>query len=163
MRSVRVGRKVVQQTVAHLGELDAAGRARARALARAIMGDHAQPDLFDPAEPDATIPVRLKGIRLDRGRTFGDVWLGWTLWRARALDRSGTRASSPTPMSWPCGFGIVRTRSPRTMNWCFPPEKGPPKPRARNPWISDRRGIGPHAGINWPSSPSPSRSGGEAR
>lgn len=86
VRSVRVGRKVVQQTVAHLGELDAAGRARA--LARAIMGDHAQPDLFDPAEPDATIPVRLKGIRLDRGRTFGDVWLGWTLWRARVLDRS---------------------------------------------------------------------------
>jgi len=86
VRSVRVGRKVVQQTVAHLGELDAAGRARARALARAIMGDYAQPDLFDPAEPDATIPVRLKGIRLDRGRTFGDVWLGWTLWRALRLD-----------------------------------------------------------------------------
>src|SRR3990172_9575601 len=86
VRSVRVGRKVVQQTVAHLGELDAAGRARARALARAIMGDHAQPDLFDPAEPDATIPVRLQGIRLDRGRTFGDVWLGWTLWRALRLD-----------------------------------------------------------------------------
>src|SRR3970282_2076387 len=86
VRSVGVGRKVVQQTVAHLGELDAAGRARARALARALMGDHAQPDLFDPAEPDATIPVRLKGIRLDRGRTFGDVWLGWTLWRALRLD-----------------------------------------------------------------------------
>jgi hypothetical protein len=33
VRSVRRGRKVVQQTVAHLGELDAAGRARARALA----------------------------------------------------------------------------------------------------------------------------------
>ena len=56
VRSVRVGRKVVQQTVAQLGELDAQGRARARALARAIMGDHEQPDLFDPAEPDATDP-----------------------------------------------------------------------------------------------------------
>jgi len=32
VRSVRVGRKVVQQTVAHLGELDAAGRARAKAF-----------------------------------------------------------------------------------------------------------------------------------
>jgi len=31
VRSVRVGRKVVQQTVAHLGELDAQGRARGRA------------------------------------------------------------------------------------------------------------------------------------
>src|ERR1700693_5260770 len=86
VRSVRVGRKVVQQTVAHVGELDAAGRARGPGVARAIMAAHAQPDLFDPAEPDATIPVRLKGIRLDRGRTFGDVWLGWTLWRALRLD-----------------------------------------------------------------------------
>jgi hypothetical protein len=30
VRSVRVGRKVVQQTVAQLGELDAEGRAQAR-------------------------------------------------------------------------------------------------------------------------------------
>ena len=31
-RSVRVGRRVIQQTVAHLGELDARGRIEARAL-----------------------------------------------------------------------------------------------------------------------------------
>src|SRR5438876_5402656 len=86
VRSVRVGRKVVQQTVAHLGELDAQGRARARALARAITGDREQPDLFVTADADETIPVRLKRIRLERGRTFGDVWLGWLLWRALRLD-----------------------------------------------------------------------------
>src|SRR6266508_3662547 len=86
VRSVRVARKVVQQTVAHLGELDAAGRARARALARAITGELDQPDLFLPDEPDTAIPVRLKRLRLERGRTFGDVWLGWTLWRALKLD-----------------------------------------------------------------------------
>lgn len=86
VRSVRVGRRVIQQTVAHLGELDAEGRARARALARAIMGDRAQPDLFDAAAADAAIPVRLKRIRLERGRRFGDVWLGWMLWRALRLD-----------------------------------------------------------------------------
>jgi transposase len=86
VRSVRVGRKVVQQTVAQLGELDAAGRARAKALARAITGDREQPDLFTPAEAEAAIPVRLKRIRLERGRAFGDVWLGWTLWRALRLD-----------------------------------------------------------------------------
>ena len=34
VRSVRRGRKVVQETVAQLGELDAQGRARAAALAR---------------------------------------------------------------------------------------------------------------------------------
>src|SRR6266478_5456345 len=86
VRSVRVGRKVVQQTVAHLGELDAAGRARAKALARALTGDRGQPDLFIAAEADEAIPVRLKRIRLERGRAFGDVWLGWTLWRALRLD-----------------------------------------------------------------------------
>ncbi len=87
VRSVRVGRKVLQQTVAHLGELDAQGRARARALARSIMGEREQPDLFTPPDiPDETIPVRLNRIRLERGRTFGDVWLGWTLWRTLRLD-----------------------------------------------------------------------------
>jgi hypothetical protein len=84
--SVRVGRTVGQQTVAHLGELDAAGRARAKALARAITGDRERPDLFTPDEADEAIPVRLKRIRLERGRVGGDVWLGWTLWRALRLD-----------------------------------------------------------------------------
>jgi len=86
VRSVRVGGKVVQQTVAQLGELDAAGRAQARALARTITGDREQPDLFTPAEAEPAVPVRLRRIRLERGRTFGDVWLGWTLWRALRLD-----------------------------------------------------------------------------
>ena len=43
VRSVRRGRKVVQQTVAQLGELDAQGRANARALARQITGRGDQP------------------------------------------------------------------------------------------------------------------------
>ncbi len=38
VRSVRIGRRVIQQTVTHLGELDEAGRLRARALARALIG-----------------------------------------------------------------------------------------------------------------------------
>src|SRR2546425_7926857 len=88
VRSVRVGRKVVQQTVAHLGELDAQGRARAKALARAITGEREQPDLFVADDADDAIPVWLKRIRLERGRTFGEVWLGWTLWRALRLDEA---------------------------------------------------------------------------
>ncbi len=88
VRSVRVGRRVLQQTVAHLGELDAQGRARAKALARAITGEGEQPELFSPPdEPAEAIPVRLDRVRLERGRTFGDVWLGWTLWRAVRLDQ----------------------------------------------------------------------------
>lgn len=91
VRSVRIGRKVVQQTVAHLGELDAQGRARAKALARAITGDREQPDLFIAEDADEAIPVRLQRIRLERGRGFGDVWLGWTLWRALRLDEALAR------------------------------------------------------------------------
>jgi hypothetical protein len=91
VRSVRVGRKVVQQIVAHLGELDAQGRARAQALARAITGEREQPDLFVQDHADEAIPVRLQRIRLERGRGFGDVWLGWTLWRALRLDEALTR------------------------------------------------------------------------
>lgn len=87
VRSVRVGRKVLQQTVAHLGELDAEGRARARALARAITGGREQTELFTAPAPEAApVRVQLKRIRLERGRIFGDVWLAWTLWRALRLD-----------------------------------------------------------------------------
>jgi hypothetical protein len=87
VRSVRVGRKVVQQTVAQLGELDAEGRAQARALARTITGGREQADLFAPIPAEAPpIPVRLDRVRLERSRLFGDVWLGWTLWRALHLD-----------------------------------------------------------------------------
>jgi hypothetical protein len=42
VRSVCVGRKIIQQTLAQLGELNTEGRARANALARSIMGDVAQ-------------------------------------------------------------------------------------------------------------------------
>src|SRR5215213_5697690 len=38
VRSVRVGRRVIQQTVAQLGELDGQGRVEARSLARRLIG-----------------------------------------------------------------------------------------------------------------------------
>lgn len=88
VRSVRRGRKVVQETVAHLGELDAQGRARARSLALSITGRAEQYELFEePSAAAAAVAVRLERVRLERSRRFGDVWLGWTLWRALALDR----------------------------------------------------------------------------
>ena len=87
VRSVRRNGKVVQETVAQLGELDAQGRAKAKALARQITGRGDQRELFEaPDADDAAVPVRLKRLRLERGRAFGDVWLGWTLWRALQLD-----------------------------------------------------------------------------
>jgi transposase len=90
VRSVRRHGKVVQETVAQLGELDAEGRAKARALARTITGRDEPLELFEAAGRDddlPAVPVRLQRLRVERGRSFGDVWLGWTLWRALKLDR----------------------------------------------------------------------------
>ena len=87
VRSVRRNGKVVQETVAQLGELDAQGRAKAKALARQITGRGDQGELFEePGGEEAVVAIRLKRLRLERGRAFGDVWLGWTLWRALRLD-----------------------------------------------------------------------------
>jgi transposase len=89
VRSVRHGRKVVQEMVAQLGELDAHGRARAQALARSITGDaavYSQRHLFEADELLEAVPVKLGKVRLERSRAFGAVWLGWTLWRALKLD-----------------------------------------------------------------------------
>jgi hypothetical protein len=86
VRSVRIGRRVIQQTVAHLGELDEAGRLRARALARSLIGQPEQADLFDDATGDQSVGVRLKGVRVENTRHFGDVYLALALWRACRLD-----------------------------------------------------------------------------
>ena len=86
VRSVRQGTKVRQETVAYLGELDAQGRLKAKTLADQIVGRHAQPELWEDTSSLSSARVELKGIRVERGRQFGDVWLGWMLWRALGLD-----------------------------------------------------------------------------
>jgi len=104
VRSVRRGRKVVQETVAQLGELDAEGRARASALARSIAGDQAarsQGQLFAVDESNGTVAVRLDRVRLERSRSFGAVWLGWVLWRALKLDELCNAVLSPGRESVP--------------------------------------------------------------
>ena len=86
VRSVRVGRRVIQQTVAHLGELDERGRIEARALARHLIGTPEQAQLFDDGSRDAAVPVRLKGIHIERSRQFGDLYLALALWRGTGLE-----------------------------------------------------------------------------
>jgi transposase len=86
VRSVRVGRRVIQQTVAHLGELDEHGRLEARTLARRLIGAPEQAQLFDDGSEHMTVPVRLKGIRIERSRRFGDVYLALALWRGTGLE-----------------------------------------------------------------------------
>lgn len=87
VRSVRRNGKVVQETVAQLGELDARGRAKAKALARQITGRGEQRELFEEmSRSGSSASVRLDRVRVERGRSFGDVWLGWRLWQALRLD-----------------------------------------------------------------------------
>ena len=86
VRSIRVGRRVIQQTVAHLGELDQRGRIEARGLARRLIGAPEDAQLFDDGSRDVTVPVRLKGIRIERSRQFGDVYLALALWRGMGLE-----------------------------------------------------------------------------
>jgi Transposase DDE domain len=86
VRSVRVGRRVIQQTVAHLGELDERGRVEARGLARRLIGAPEDAQLFDDGNRDVVMPVRLKGIRVERSRQFGDVYLALALWRGIGLE-----------------------------------------------------------------------------
>src|SRR5246500_2575236 len=73
VRSVRVGRRVIQQTVAQLGELDERGRIEARTLARQLIGTPEQSQLFKDGSEDLTVPVRLKGIRIERSRHQGQA------------------------------------------------------------------------------------------
>ena len=86
VRSVRHGSKVRQETVAHLGELDGEGRLAARALAEKLVGVERSPGRFDEDLPHEPIALNLRGLRLERGRRFGDVWLAHKLWQAVGLD-----------------------------------------------------------------------------
>jgi transposase len=102
VRSVRVGRRVIQQTVAHLGELDEHGRLQARALARRLIGAPEQAQLFTDGSEDLAVPVRLKGIRVERSRQFGDVYLALALWRGTGLSELCERLlpSGKERISW---------------------------------------------------------------
>ena len=76
VRAVRRDGKVVQETVAQLGELDAAGRANARLLAQQITGVPPQPELFEAATRDA----QALAVRFDRVRSSApadSLGCGW--------------------------------------------------------------------------------------
>jgi transposase len=86
VQSIRCGTKVQQKTIAHLGELDEQGRAQARMLARQMTGRGEQVELFEEQAACAAVPVQIDRVRLERQRSFGEVWLAWTLWRGLGLD-----------------------------------------------------------------------------
>src|SRR5260370_40015758 len=103
-RSVRVGRRVIQQTVAHLGELDERGRIEARALARHLIGAPEATPLFDDGIRAARCAIALQpdscpaGFRLTVTSNYAfDDWAaiseGAYLLRSIITDRSDQQLS----------------------------------------------------------------------
>ena len=114
VRSVRRGAKIVQETVAQLGELDEQGCARAKELARSICRQASgsfQGELFEQAKLGEAVAVKLDEIRLERSRSFGAVWLGWLLWHALKLGEllSELMPRGRESVSWAEVVGILVT------------------------------------------------------
>jgi hypothetical protein len=70
VRSVRVGQRLVQQTVAQLGELDEQRRVAARALARRLIGKPEEVRRFDDSPETCVHP--LAGPRAIHRNTWRD-------------------------------------------------------------------------------------------
>jgi transposase len=108
VESIRTAKGSRHRVVAYLGELKKSEQSGWAQLCRRLnREERPQPSLFDPpADEDWTddepVLVKLKGIRLDRLRDFGDVWLALGLWRLLEMDlvlsRVMTRGSEE--VSW---------------------------------------------------------------
>jgi hypothetical protein len=92
VESVRTARGSRQRLVAYVGELKATERSGWAQLGRTLEPQaQPQPSLFEPPvyddlTEDESVEVRLKDVRFERLRDFGDVWLAWGLWRLLGLD-----------------------------------------------------------------------------
>ena len=94
VESQRTERGPRQRVVAQLGELteDQQRRWQRTAVFHARHGEGEQLPLFldaaAAASPDPDIVrIRLGKVGWTNARAFGDVWLGWQLWRKLSLDR----------------------------------------------------------------------------
>ena len=91
VESIRTARGSRQKVVAYLGDVKPRQQTGWAALGRRLdRKDRPHPSLFDPPtypEPAEDLAlVRIKGVRLERQRDFGDVWLALGLWRLLKLD-----------------------------------------------------------------------------
>jgi len=114
VESYRTARGSRHRVVAYLGELRKSERNGWVQLGRRLdKKDRPSPTLFDPprhAEPDDDVElVRIKGIRLERTRDFGDVWLSLGLWRLLKLDELLSRRmpAGNEGVPWPVVAAIL--------------------------------------------------------
>jgi transposase len=115
VESIRTARGSRHRVVAYLGELKPAEQNGWAQLGCRLDGRRRpQPSLFDPPRydaPDEEEPelVDLKGVRLERTRDFGDVWLALGLWRLVGLDALLNRVmeAGREEVSWPIVAAIL--------------------------------------------------------
>ena len=115
VESIRTKRGSRQRVVAYLGELKPSqGNGWAQLGRRLHREEKPQPSLFDPPvyddpEPEEAVLVKLKDIRLERLRDFGEVWLAWGLWRLLELDTLLTRVMpvGREEVPWPTVAAIL--------------------------------------------------------
>ena len=82
VESRRTERGPRQHVIAYLGEMDAAGRLGVQKAAEG-RSDH-QLDLYDDPEPE-WVEVNIRGVRTERVRDFGDIWLALQLLKRLGL------------------------------------------------------------------------------
>jgi transposase len=82
VESYRTSRGPRQRTVAYLGELDKSGRIGIHSIVDEQA--YAQKDLFESSDPE-WVEVNIKGIRTERVRDFGDIWLAFELLKRLGL------------------------------------------------------------------------------
>ncbi len=82
VESRRTERGPRQHVVAYLGEMDAAGRLGVQKAAEG-RSDH-QVDLYENVEPE-WVEVNVRGVRTERVRDFGDIWLALQLLKRLGL------------------------------------------------------------------------------
>jgi len=93
VESYRTARGSRQRIVAYIGELkDDEQNGWVQLGRRLDKRSRPLPSLFDPPHYDdptdeEPVEVNLKGVRLERLRDFGDVWLALGLWRLLGLDQ----------------------------------------------------------------------------
>jgi transposase len=115
VESYRTGQGSRQRVVAYLGELKPGEESGWAKLGRDLDGKAPpSPTLFDPPDDDATdrddaVWVELRGVRMERLRSFGDVWLALGLWRLLELDVLLKRLMPPgrEDVAWPLVAAIL--------------------------------------------------------
>lgn len=115
VQSLRTARGSRHRVVAYLGELKKSEQNGWAQFGQGLNGRaRPEPSLFDPPHDDdpsddEPVLVKLKGVRLEELRDFGDVWLALGLWRLLELDTllSGLMPAGREEVPWPVVAAIL--------------------------------------------------------